>query len=350
MWSDLSTAPPSIQFSSPASAPSFRRSRRRQPAWERRRRGALIEQVDNARVTSIEVVRHRPCRVMAFEATAGKLLPEAYAVKRFDGQVALVTGAARGQGRSHAVALAHEGADIIAIDIGRQMPTVPYPMATPDDLAVTIRQVEALGRRIVAVESDVRDPAVLGAAVDDAVSRLGRLDVVCVNAGIVTLADEQLAVQLWRDVIDVNLSGAWYTCFVTIPHLSAGGSIIITSSVAGLKGVSHAAHYSAAKHGLIGMARSLARELSERRIRVNVICPATTLTPMIDNPWMISKFRPDLEDPQLADVGAVMLARGGIQEPWIEASDVTNAVLFLASEQARYVTGIAIPIDLGETA
>ena len=265
----------------------------------------------------------------------------------FDGQVALITGAARGQGRSHAVGLAREGADIIAIDICRQLPTVPYPMATPEDLAETVRQVEALGRRIVAVESDVRDPDVLGSAVDDAVSRLGRLDVVCANAGIVTLVDDLVPVQLWRDTIDVNLSGAWYTCFATIPHLSAGGSIIITSSVAGLKGVPQAAHYSAAKHGLIGMARSLASELSVRRIRVNVICPTNVLTPMIDNPWMISKFRPDLDDPQLADAAEIMREHAVIKEPWIEASDVTNAVLFLASERARYITGVVLPVDLG---
>jgi (+)-trans-carveol dehydrogenase len=175
---------------------------------------------------------------------------------RLEGKVAFVTGAARGQGRSHAVRLADEGADIVAVDIASQIDTVPFPMATPDDLAETVAEVEALDRRIVASQADVRDYDALKAALDDGVARLGRLDIVAANAGIVSYGSaEELIEEAWRDVIDVDLAGVWHTVKAAIPHLRAagGGSIVITSSVGGLEGSPSTAHYVAAKHGVVGL-------------------------------------------------------------------------------------------------
>lgn len=267
--------------------------------------------------------------------------------ERFTGQVALVTGAARGQGRNHAVALAREGADIIAIDICREIESVPYPLGTREELAETAAQVMALGRRVVTAEVDVRDPDAMDVAVAGAVVEQGRLDIVCANAGVVTVMDELLPAQLWRDTIDINLSGVWFTCHAAIPHMSGGGSIIITSSVAGLKGFPRAVHYSAAKHGLIGLTRALARELVDRRIRVNAVCPTNVLTPMIDNEYMRKNFRPDLDAPTLEDAAVTLRSHCMWGEAWIEPADVTNAVLFLASAEGRFITGAALPVDMG---
>jgi len=173
-------------------------------------------------------------------------------------KVAFITGAARGQGRSHAIRLAEEGADIIAVDICRDYGTVPYPMATPDDLAETVKAVEALDRRIVATQADVRDFGSLKAAVDDGVAQLGRLDIVSANAGICTVQPwDEVTPAVWRDTLDTNLTGVWNTMVVSVPHLIAagGGSIICTSSTAGIKGLPYLAPYVAAKHGVVGIAR-----------------------------------------------------------------------------------------------
>ena len=205
---------------------------------------------------------------------------------RLDGKVAFVTGAARGQGRSHAVRLAEEGADIIAVDIASQIDTVPYAMAAADDLVQTVDEVEALGRRIVAAEVDVRDYDALKAALDDGVARLGRLDVVAANAGIVTFGTaEELSEETWRDTIDVDLSGVWHTVKAAIPHLRAagGGAIVITSSAAGLKGTPNTAAYTAAKHGVVGLMRTLANELAPDMVRVNTLHPGSVDTDMIQN-------------------------------------------------------------------
>src|ERR1700733_13802396 len=178
-------------------------------------------------------------------------------LRRVDGKVACITGAARGQGRSHAIRLAQEGADIIAIDICAQVDSVPYAMATPDDLAETVKEVEALNRRIVATQADVRDYDALKAALDDGVRKLGRLDIVSANAGIVSSRRAgELSEQSWQDVIDINLTGVWHTAKAAVPHLidgGRGGSIILTSSAAGLKASRNIAHYVSAKHGLVGL-------------------------------------------------------------------------------------------------
>jgi (+)-trans-carveol dehydrogenase len=196
---------------------------------------------------------------------------------RVKGKVAFITGAARGQGRSHAVRLAQEGADIIAVDLRARVGSVPYPMATPENLANTVKEVEALDRRIVAARADVRDYAGLKQALDDGVAQLGRLDIVCSNAGIFSIgAAAELDETAWQDMIDINLTGMWHACKAAIPHLIAGGrggSIVITSSDAGLKAPQNVAHYVSAKHGVVGLMRTLALELAPHFIGVNSLHP-----------------------------------------------------------------------------
>lgn len=270
---------------------------------------------------------------------------------KLDGKVALVTGAARGQGRSHALRLAGEGADIIALDMCQQIGTVPYPMATPDDLAETQALVEEMDRRIIASQADVRDGAALQTAVDEGVSALGRLDIVSANAGILSIGVSwELEQRAWQDMIDVNLTGVWNTCKAAIPSIidgGRGGSLILTSSQVGLKGMANIAHYVAAKHGVIGLMRTLAIELAPHNVRVNAVCPANVSTGMFVNDAITRLFVPGVENPSEEQFAA---AAGGINllpVPWIEPQDVSNAVLWLASDEARYVTGVALPVDAG---
>lgn len=269
---------------------------------------------------------------------------------RVEGKVALITGAARGQGRSHATRLAEEGADIIAVDICDQIENVPFPMATRADLEQTVKEVEALGRRIVASVADVRDYDGLAAAVDNGVAQLGRLDVVCANAGVGTFgATESVSARDWATVIDVDLNGVWHTTKAALPHLraSGGGSIIVTSSGAGQKGTGNMPHYVAAKTGLLGYARSLAKEVAKDWIRVNSILPTTVDTDMIHNDAMYKLFRPDLESPTREDTLSAYEGLNLLQVPWVESIDISNAVLFLASDESRYITGIEMPVDAG---
>ncbi|WP_136707402.1 mycofactocin-coupled SDR family oxidoreductase [Agromyces sp. H66] len=273
---------------------------------------------------------------------------------RLDGKVAFITGAARGQGRSHALRMAQEGADIIGVDIAEQISTVPYAMATQEDLDETVRQVEALDRRIVARKVDVRDGEALRAAVDEGVAELGRLDIVAANAGIFSSgAAEELTEEQWGDMIEVNLSGVWRTCKVAIPHLRAagGGSIIITSSTAGLNGFPNFAHYVSAKHGVVGLMRTLALELAPDMIRVNSVHPTSVDTDMIQNETMYELFAPDLEPQQRTReaLGERFTTLNALPIPWVEAVDISNAVLFLASDEARYITGVTLPVDAGQT-
>jgi SDR family mycofactocin-dependent oxidoreductase len=270
---------------------------------------------------------------------------------RVEGKVAFITGAARGQGRSHAVRLAEEGADIIAVDHCADIKTVSYPMATPDDLAETVRQVEALDRRIIASQADVRDTESLRAALDAGVAELGRLDIVCANAGILSNGQShELSEDTWAQMIDINLSGVWRTCKVAIPHLIAGGrggSIVLTSSVAGLRSYNGVSHYVSAKHGVVGLMKTLAQELAEHSIRVNTVNPTQVDTAMIQNESMYHLFCPDIENPTREDFGAASAATILLPIDWVESIDVSNAVLFLASDEARYITGVALPIDAG---
>ncbi len=269
---------------------------------------------------------------------------------RMDGKVALVTGAARGQGRAHAVRLAEEGADIIAVDICEQMDTVPYPMATPEDLAETARLVEEIDRRIVARPADVRNFESLQSAVEAGVAELGRLDTVCANAGISTMGlTWELSEQQWSEMQEVCLAGVWRTIKATVPRMieqGEGGSIIITGSTASIKGFAGVAHYTAAKHGVLGLMRALVNEVSQYSIRVNTVVPTSTNTPMIQNDAMRALFGVAPDAP-IEEFAQAFQAMHTLPVPWAEPRDISNAVLFLASDEARYVTGTILQVDAG---
>jgi SDR family mycofactocin-dependent oxidoreductase len=264
-----------------------------------------------------------------------------------DGKVALITGAARGQGRSHALRLAEEGAEIIAVDICDHIDSVPFSMGTGDDLAETAKMVENLDRRIVTCVADVRDSAQLTGAVETGLSEFGHIDVVCANAGIASMGlTWELTEEQWQDVIDVNLTGVWKTIKAVVPTLieqGTGGSIVITSSMAGEKGLAGIAHYTATKHAVIGLMRSLVNEVSPYSIRVNCVCPTTVNTPMIQN----DAFYQYTGGTTAEEMGAVFQALNALPVPWVEAVDISNAVLFLASDESRYVTGLSLWVDAG---
>jgi (+)-trans-carveol dehydrogenase len=269
---------------------------------------------------------------------------------RLEGKVAFITGAARGQGRSHAVRLAEEGADIITIDLCGPVEGVVIPMATPADLAETVAQVEKLDRRIIATRADVRDYDALKAAVDDGVAELGRLDVVVANAGIGSTGErtDRMDRKIWQDTVDINMTGVWLTAKAAIPHLiegGRGGSIVLTSSVGGLRAHPNIGHYVAAKHGVVGIMRTLAVELGEYGIRVNSIHPTQVATPLLLNDWTYKMFRPDLEHPTREDFAPVSQMAHVLPIPWVEAVDISNAILFLSSDEGRYITGVTLPVD-----
>jgi SDR family mycofactocin-dependent oxidoreductase len=268
-----------------------------------------------------------------------------------EGKVALITGAARGQGRSHAIRLAEEGADIIALDLCEQIEGVTYDMATPEDLEETVRLVEKLDRRIVARQADVRNQSQLDAVVAEGLSEFGHIDVVCANAAIsgnVTFVD--MTDKQWDDMIGVNLTGVYRTIKAALPPMieaGRGGSIIITSSVAGFKGLGFLAHYTAAKHGVVGLMRSLVQEVSQHRIRVNTVNPGCVDTDMLHNEVGYKLFEPDNPHPTRESFAKVVQTLAALPEPWVEPVDISNAVLYLASDESRYVTGISVPVDLG---
>ncbi|MFD6061768.1 MULTISPECIES: mycofactocin-coupled SDR family oxidoreductase [Rhodococcus] len=269
---------------------------------------------------------------------------------RVSGKVALVTGAARGQGRSHCVRLAQEGADIIAIDICRNVDTIPYALGAETDLAETVSLVEESGGRIFARRADVRDREGLTAVVDEGVARFGALDIVSANAGVMSPARTlELTSEMWQDLLDVNLVGVYNTCAAAIPHLIAGkgGSIVLTSSCSGLRGTPNLAHYSAAKHGVVGLMRTLAIELAPEFIRVNTIHTTIVPTGMGLSDAVLKLFRPDLPRPTVEDARAGFAQQNLIPVPWVELDDVSNALLFLASDESRYITGVALPVDAG---
>ena len=271
---------------------------------------------------------------------------------RMDGKVAFVSGAARGQGRSHAVRLAQEGADIIAVDICRGFDKSPAPAATPEDLDVTAGMVKDAGGRVVTEIVDVREFDALKAAVDSGVEQLGRLDVIVANAGIGTMTGKlhKTDEALWQEMIDVNLSGVWKTVKAGVPHMLAGdrgGSIVLTSSVAGRKAYLHTGHYTAAKHGVIGLMRTFAVELGQNMIRVNAVLPTHVNTPLLINEATFHAFRPDLENPGPDDLAPICQTFHTLPIPWVTPEDISNAVLFLASDEARYITGVALPVDAG---
>jgi SDR family mycofactocin-dependent oxidoreductase len=271
---------------------------------------------------------------------------------RVNGKVAFITGAGRGQGREHAVRLANEGADIIASDICADIDTVGYHLASKEDLDETARLVNEAGGRIVTAVADVRDYGALDAAVQLGLAKFGHIDIVCANAGILALAlEEKDPAKAFQDVVDVNLTGVWNTVRVCLPSMVAagrGGSIILTSSTAGLKGVGvdqqgSMEGYTAAKHGVVGLMRVFAMQYGKYSIRVNSVHPSGANTPMTHNEHCDAAFAK-----HGAEVGAAIAHVLPVER--IDASDVTNAVLYLASDESRYVTGAALPVDAGATA
>lgn len=264
---------------------------------------------------------------------------------QLEGKVAFITGAARGQGRSHALRLAQEGADIIAVDIAAQIDSVPYPMSTPDDLAETVSQIEALDRRIVATVADVRDKGALQAAFDKGVAQLGLVQIVSANAGIAPMSLHPKP-EGWQDVLDVNLTGVYNTVEVARQQMidgGKGGSIILTSSTAGLTGIGGDAPgglgYTAAKHGVVGLMRAYANYLAPHSIRVNTVHPTGVRTPMVLNDAMQEFIQ--------ADPAMGQAMQNALPVDMVEPVDISNAVLWLASDAARYVTGTTLPVDAG---
>lgn len=273
------------------------------------------------------------------------------AAGRLIGKVALITGAARGIGRAQAVRFAEEGADIVALDLCGPVDTVMVPHSTPADLEHTAALVAEIGGRVHTALVDVRDLDGLQAAIDRGVDRFGGLDAVCATAGITSRA---MAVEMdesvWRTMLDVNLTGVWHTCRATAPHLIArgAGAMVLTNSIAGLRGLVGVAHYTAAKHGVVGLMQTLAHELAPHKVRVNCVHPTNVDTPLIQNDVVRSAFRPDLgRPPTRAEFAEAARNMNMLPVPWVDPFDVANAALFLASDEARYITAATLPVDAG---
>ncbi|WP_431908661.1 mycofactocin-coupled SDR family oxidoreductase [Amycolatopsis thermoflava] len=270
---------------------------------------------------------------------------------KLEGKVAFITGAARGQGRSHAVRLAEEGADIIAFDLAAPIDCVPYPLPGPEDLDDTVREVEAVGRRVVARIGDVRDPAAVAAVVKDGVAQFGRIDIVLPNAGIAPHRhDETDPAAVWDQVIGINLTGVYHAVHAALPTMidgGEGGSIVLTSSIAGLTGRGGTGNgsweaYTASKHGVVGLMRTWANWLAPHSIRVNAVHPTGVNTPMVVNESLPEFFA---KRPETAHALTNLLP-----VEVIEARDVSNAIAWLVSDEARYVTGVSLPVDAGFSA
>ncbi|MGI5132053.1 mycofactocin-coupled SDR family oxidoreductase [Pseudonocardia sp. CA-107938] len=272
---------------------------------------------------------------------------------RFDGKVVLITGGARGQGRSHAVRFATEGADVAFCDVAAPLASVPYGLATPDDVAETVRQVEALGRRCLGVVADVRDQAATAAFVEQARAELGRVDFLLANAGVLSYAPvAEMDGRKWDEMIATNLTGVFHAMRAVLPLMieQGHGRVVATSSVAGKQGIPNLGHYCAAKWGVIGLVKTAAMEVGEHGITVNAVCPTTVATDMAHNPATYRLFRPDLPEPTLADAEAAFAEPHVLPVPWIEPADVSATVAFLCSDEARFITGETISVAAGMTA
>ncbi|NKY52250.1 mycofactocin-coupled SDR family oxidoreductase [Nocardia vermiculata] len=270
---------------------------------------------------------------------------------KLDGKVAFITGAGRGQGRSHALRFAREGADIIAVDTTRSVDSVPYPLSSADDLAETVRAVEDTGRRIIARNADVRDYAALEAAVGEGVNALGRLDIVVANAGISSPAPTlEMSEDTWQDMIDINLTGTWKSLKASVPHIVSGergGAVVITSSLASTVVNENMAHYSASKAGLVMLMKVMAKELAPQNIRVNSVHPTTVATEMVLNEATYRLFRPDLEHPERTDFEEAARTLNQLPVAALEPEDITETVLHLVSDAGRFITGTTQFVDAG---
>ena len=269
---------------------------------------------------------------------------------KLDGKVAFITGAARGQGRSHALRLAQEGANIIAVDLCGQIDTVPYPMSTPDDLKETVAGVEALDRRIVALQADVRDPAALAAAAQTGIAELGAIDIILANAGIAPQGGASDEFQTFRDVVEVNMFGVYNAVKAGVPSMiekGQGGAIVLTSSTQGLSGAGGdgtgaTSGYAASKHGVVGLMRTFTNWLAPYSIRVNTVHPTGVNTPMIVNEAMQRYLS---ANPGMGDA-----LKNLLPVDMVQPIDISNAIAWLVSDEARYVTGVTLPVDAGFTA
>jgi SDR family mycofactocin-dependent oxidoreductase len=275
------------------------------------------------------------------------------ATGRFAGKVVLITGGARGQGRNHALRFAAEGADVVLCDAPQGLRSLPYPVSTAEDLAKTVNEVKALGDRCLGIPTDIRDSAAVDAAVDRTLAEFGRLDIALANAGIVNIQSfSDIDDQSWREVIDTNLTGTFNTLRATSAPMKAQGSgrIIATSSMSGKRGHAGVAHYAASKWGVIGLVKSLALELKDCGVTVNAVCTTNVDTPMIRNEFVYKKYCPDVERPTVDDALAGFTSVNQIPVPWVEPDDVSHMILFLASAEARYVTGSTMDVSCGWTA
>lgn len=273
---------------------------------------------------------------------------------RFDGRVVLITGGARGQGRNHAVRFAREGADVAVLDIcSGRIETVPYDIAGEEELEATIRLVEDEGRRCLGVRADIRSAAEVEAAVERVLTEYGRIDVLAANAGICTFGPiETMEQELWQTMIDVNLTGAFNSVRAVLPSMleNGFGRIVATSSMAGRAGWENIGHYAASKWGLIGMIKSLALEVADRGVTANVVCPSSVNTPMMHNESSYRLFRPDLENPTMEDALPAFQSINVLPVPYAEPDDISDSVLFLASEDAKYITGATLSPSTGVNA
>jgi SDR family mycofactocin-dependent oxidoreductase len=271
--------------------------------------------------------------------------------RRFEGKTALVTGAARGQGRSHALALAREGADIAICDICHDLETVHYPLSTPDELAETVRLIEAEDRRVVAEQVDVRDWEAMHAFTERAIAELGKIDILVANAGIFTHAAlDQMTEQQWDETFDTNVKGVWHSIKAVVPHMAARkyGRVVVIGSSASIIGNPNVGHYTASKHAVDGLVKCLALEQGANGITANLVCPTGVGTTMILNDGLYKLFNE--EEPTQKNLGDMLTSLHAIPRPWLEPEDVSNLVLFLASDDARYMTGSRTVIDMGFTA
>jgi (+)-trans-carveol dehydrogenase len=271
-----------------------------------------------------------------------------------EGKVAFVTGMGKGQGRSHAVRLAQAGAAVIGIDALKTYPWMNYRLAEQADVDETISLVEGVGGSIFFAQADITDPSSLEKALAAGVERFGRLDIVSANAGAlpVGMTTWETDPAVWREVIDVNLVGGFNTVHAAVPHIlngGRGGSIILTASGAAITAGSHLSSYCAAKAGIVSLTKSLAIELGPHQIRVNALAPGAVNTDMIANESLYRMFRPDLENPTREDTVDIWRSKTLLPVPWVEPADISNAVAWLASDEARYVTGVLLPIDAGST-
>lgn len=272
---------------------------------------------------------------------------------KFDGKVVLITGGARGQGRSHALKFASEGADVAFCDIASQLDTVPYGMSGPDDLAETVKLVEELDRRCVGAVADVRDLGQVQAFADRAVTELGRVDFLLANAGIFSFSTvAEMEETTWQQMIDTNLTGVFHALRAVLPTMIAQGHgrVVATSSMAGKMGMAHIGHYTAAKWGVIGLVKSTAQEVAAHGITVNAVCPTTVNTDMIRNEAAYRLFLPDNPHPTDADARPAFQSLNAIPVPWVEPIDISNTMAFLCSDEARYITGETIAVAAGQNA